>query len=210
MNASCVNATPILRIDGLNKVIRRGWFGRKKVFALHADFQIDAPSVVCIIGPNGAGKSSLFDLIAGHDSPTAGRIFCDGQNIHKVKHGERAHMVRYHRQSQYNRHKRRRFPPDFLMESASRDKPAIHLFDEPNGDEWITRLFFYTAQNLRNKGNVVLFAMHPGRLKDIAMMRGICDRFIYVENGRYMQFGSFEELIAYPPAHQYFSPLTEF
>lgn len=199
----------MLRIQNLQKVHRRGWLNRKPVFSLRADFQVDTPSIIGIIGLNGSGKSSLFDLIAGHDTPTAGRIFCNGQDIHQVKHGERARMVRYHRQSQFNKYRPSLLPPDFLLEPASRAAPAIHLFDEPNGADWITRLFFYTATELRAKGNVVLFAMHPGKLVDIAMLRGVCDRFIFVENGCYTQFTDFAELIAYPPAQHYMQPFQD-
>jgi ABC-2 type transport system ATP-binding protein len=205
-----MHEAPMLQIQNINKVHRRGWLDRKPVFSLHADFQVDTPSVIGIIGLNGSGKSSLFDLIAGHDTPTLGKIFCNGQDIHKVKYAERARMVRYHRQSQLNRHRQRRFPPDFLLESATREAPAIHLFDEPNDADWITRLFFYTATELRAKGNVVLFAMHPGKLIDVAMIRGVCDRFIFVENGRYTHFEQFSDLAAYPPARQYLDPLQDF
>jgi ABC-type Na+ transport system ATPase subunit NatA len=202
-----MDKTPMLRIQNLNKIHRRGWPLRKPAFSLHADFQIDTPSVISIIGLNGSGKSSLFDLIAGHDTPTTGRIFCNGQDIHQVKRGERARMVRYHRQSQFNRHRPRPFPPDFLLQPAIREIPAVHLFDEPNGDDWITRLFFYTATELRAKGNVVLFAMHPGKLKDLAMLRGVCDRFIFAEHGRYTHFTGFDELAVHPAASQYLAPL---
>lgn len=200
----------MLCVQNIVKVHRHGGLKRQAIFTLNADFAIGHPSVVGVIGPNGSGKSSLFDLIAGHDAPTSGAILCNGQNIHQVKRRERARIVRYHRQSQLNCHRRSWFPPDFLLEPAAGDNPAIHLFDEPNEADWMTRLFFYTANELRAKGNVVLFAMHPGKLGDLAMMRDICDRFIFAENGRYTQLDSYHELAAYPAAQQYMQPLHHF
>ena len=38
------------------------------------DFALDEGEILAIIGPNGAGKSTLFNLIAGLDAPSAGRI----------------------------------------------------------------------------------------------------------------------------------------
>ena len=161
------------------------------------------------MGLNGAGKSSLFDLIAGHDTPTSGRIFCNGQNVHQVKRAERNKLVRYNRQTQFSRYRRSRLPPDFLLQPAQRHEPVIHLFDEPNQEEWMTRIFFNVAFNLRARGNVVLFSMHPNRVKDIAVMRGICDRYIYVDKGQYTLFDSYRDFLAYPPAYQYLLPLLE-
>jgi branched-chain amino acid transport system ATP-binding protein len=37
--------------------------------------------VVGLIGPNGAGKSTLVNLMSGFDTPTAGTIELDGQNV---------------------------------------------------------------------------------------------------------------------------------
>lgn len=43
-----------------------------------------------LIGPNGAGKSTLFDLAAGTQSPTAGRIVFDGVDLTRMPEHRRA------------------------------------------------------------------------------------------------------------------------
>jgi len=55
--------------------------GGSSVVAL-AGTTIDIPtgSFTSIIGPSGCGKSTLFNLIAGLDRPTAGRILLDGED----------------------------------------------------------------------------------------------------------------------------------
>jgi len=42
---------------------------------------IEEGEFVCLVGPSGCGKSSLINLIAGLESPSAGRILIDGKPI---------------------------------------------------------------------------------------------------------------------------------
>jgi putative ABC transport system ATP-binding protein len=42
------------------------------------------------MGPSGSGKSTLLGLLAGLDTPTAGQIFLDGQEISGLKEDELA------------------------------------------------------------------------------------------------------------------------
>ena len=44
-------------------------------------FHVDAGDIVGIVGPNGAGKTTLFDIIAGLQQPTSGRVEYDGRQI---------------------------------------------------------------------------------------------------------------------------------
>lgn len=46
-----------------------------------ATLSIDAGSITGLIGPNGAGKTSLFNTIAGHHTPTRGRVFLADDEI---------------------------------------------------------------------------------------------------------------------------------
>ena len=45
------------------------------------DFKLAAGEIVGLIGPNGAGKSTTFNLITGIDTPTAGQVSFNGQDI---------------------------------------------------------------------------------------------------------------------------------
>src|SRR5205823_6411344 len=49
------------------------------------DFTMERGEMVAIIGPSGAGKSSLLNLLGGLDTPTAGSLKVDGQDLLALK-----------------------------------------------------------------------------------------------------------------------------
>ena len=56
--------------------------GEVDVTALnHTDLVLDRGEFVVILGPSGSGKTTLLNLIGGIDSPSAGRIVVDGEDI---------------------------------------------------------------------------------------------------------------------------------
>src|SRR3546814_6286795 len=82
------------------------------------------------MGPNGSGKTTLFELSTGANRPSAGRVLCNGRNIHDVRYDERDRLAIHYHQSYQVRHFRR-IRPAFLMDRAGSDYPLVHLFDEP-------------------------------------------------------------------------------
>lgn len=45
------------------------------------DLSLNKGEMIVILGPSGAGKSTLLNLIGGMDTPTAGELIIDGENI---------------------------------------------------------------------------------------------------------------------------------
>ncbi len=66
------SATTALALDGVTKVYGRG---EHAVLALdQLSLTVRPGEFVCLVGASGCGKSTLLNLIAGLDSPSAGRI----------------------------------------------------------------------------------------------------------------------------------------
>ena len=45
------------------------------------NLEIESGSLVALLGPSGSGKTTLLRIIAGLESPDAGRIACDGEDV---------------------------------------------------------------------------------------------------------------------------------
>lgn len=69
-------------VEDLIKVYRTG---KSEVIALRGmDFTIREGEIVAIMGPSGCGKTTLINIIGGLDTPTAGSVVIDGQNMRKL------------------------------------------------------------------------------------------------------------------------------
>ena len=75
---------PVLATDGLGLDI-----GGATIVA-DVGLEVAAGEFLGIIGPNGAGKTSLFNLLSGLLSPTAGRILLRGRDVTRTSPSARA------------------------------------------------------------------------------------------------------------------------
>ncbi|MFZ2188114.1 MAG: ATP-binding cassette domain-containing protein [Candidatus Moraniibacteriota bacterium] len=55
--------------------------GKKEHVILNLSFKIEKGDCVGLIGPSGCGKSTLAKIIAGHITPTSGKVFVDGVDV---------------------------------------------------------------------------------------------------------------------------------
>ena len=65
---------------------------KEKEIIRHLDLTVDDGKFVVVTGPNGGGKSTMAKLIAGIETPTAGRIFFNGEDITDKSITERANL----------------------------------------------------------------------------------------------------------------------
>jgi ABC-type branched-subunit amino acid transport system ATPase component len=191
----------LLSVENLAKEYRRRW---RATFRLEADFRVEKPEIIGVMGPNGSGKTTLFELITGSNLPTAGRVLCNGQDIHGVKASERDRLaIHYHQSYQVRRFSRRR--PDFMLEKARGDYPMVHLFDEPqfNTQDGYIGFMLDFFRRLRGEGRAVFLCLHPTEAYHLEILREVCERFIFVEKGRISLHPNYRALEADPKVAAY-------
>ncbi|BFL13490.1 ABC transporter ATP-binding protein [[Clostridium] hylemonae] len=82
----------VLEAKKLMKIYNTG--GRKFSAIKGIDLKIEKGLFYTIIGKSGSGKSTLLHMLSGLDKPTAGHVFIDGVDIHKIKDSELAKLRR--------------------------------------------------------------------------------------------------------------------
>ena len=81
-----MDAIPILQVENLVK-----HYGG--LIAVNgASFEVRTGSITGLIGPNGAGKTTTFDMIAGAQKPTSGKVSFNGRDITGVPTHELFHL----------------------------------------------------------------------------------------------------------------------
>ena len=195
---------PLLVLEGVSKVYRRRWPSRRVTFSLKAHLTFADPAIVGVMGPNGAGKTTLFELIAGGNAPTTGRVVCLGHDIHRVKYRERDRLaIHYHQSYQVRRMRRTR--PDMLLGPAPTAYPIVHLFDEPqfNAQDGYIGFMLDFFRRLRGEGRLVFVCLHPTETYHLDILRELAERWIFVDGGRARPFADFDTLVRDPAARAY-------
>jgi putative spermidine/putrescine transport system ATP-binding protein len=72
-----------LKLEGLQKS-----FSKTRVVE-HFDLDIGKGEFVSLLGPSGCGKTTILRMVAGFESPTAGRISIEGQDITGLRPSQR-------------------------------------------------------------------------------------------------------------------------
>ncbi|HEX5796278.1 MAG TPA: ATP-binding cassette domain-containing protein [Geminicoccaceae bacterium] len=200
----------LLAVEGLEKRYTRGLLGREVTFSLAADFRIAEPAVVGVMGPNGSGKTTLFELITGSNRPSAGRVVCCGKDIHKVRADERDRLaIHYHQAYQVRRFARRL--PNFMLERAGSAYPRVHLFDEPqfNTQDGYIGFMLDFFRRLRREGRLVFLCLHPNERYHLEILREVCERYLFVFQGRVSEAADFTALLGDERVRGYLGDLAQ-
>ena len=81
------DSQPILTVEGVTQTVRTP----EPLTIVHeASLQIFPGEAVALVGPSGAGKSTLLALMAGLDTPSAGRITLAGEALEDLDEDGRA------------------------------------------------------------------------------------------------------------------------
>jgi putative ABC transport system ATP-binding protein len=70
----------IIEVQGLTKAVPNG--DAPLVILHEIGFSVAAGESLAIVGASGSGKSTLLSLLAGLDTPTAGRVLLDGADLY--------------------------------------------------------------------------------------------------------------------------------
>jgi len=200
---------PLLAIEGVSKIYRRGLFDRTPAFRLDVDCRFDGPGIVGVMGPNGAGKTTLFEMIAGSNVPSEGRVLVGGRDIHRVRYRERDRLaIHYHQSYQVRRFSRTR--PNFMLEPADSDYPLVHLFDEPqfNTQDGYIGFMLDFFRRLRSEQRLVFICLHPTAPLHLELLKEICERFFFVGGGTVRPFADFESIVSAPEVRTYLGELA--
>ena len=200
---------PLLSLERVSKVYRRSLLDPTPAFRLDVDLAFEAPQIVGVLGPNGAGKTTLFEMIAGSNVPSGGRILVAGQDIHRVRYRQRDRLAIHYHQSYQVRRFAKRWPA-FMLEPAGSDYPLVHLFDEPqfNTQDGYIGFMLDFFRRLRGHGRLVLLCLHPTAAFQLEILREICERFLFVNDGRCEAHTDFETLVAKTDVRRYLGMLS--
>jgi ABC-type Na+ transport system ATPase subunit NatA len=200
---------PMLEVNALKKVYKRGWPNAKETFRLEADFRIEKPGIVGMMGPNGSGKTTLFELITGSNRPTSGNVLVQGRDIHRVRTDERDRLAIHYHQSYQVRHFRS-LTPNVLLARAGSDYPMVHLFDEPqfNTQDGYIGFMLDFFRRLRAEGRLVFICLHPTARYHLDILREICERYLFVAESRVTSAPDFTTLLADERVRRYLGNLA--
>ena len=201
--------TPLLALEAVGRIYRRGLFDRTPAFQLHVDKTFARPEIVGVLGPNGAGKTTLFEMIAGSNAPSEGRVLVAGQDIQRVRYRQRDRLAIHYHQSYQVRHFTKT-KPAFVMEQAARSFPLVHLFDEPqfNTQDGYIGFMLDFYRKLRADGCLVFVCLHPTAAYQLTILQEICERFLFVKGGSVIEHADFGGLAGQADVRQYLGALA--
>src|SRR5947207_545377 len=85
-----MNNKNVLTAKGIGKVVKSG--ASDLVILRDIDLEITRGEAVAVIGASGSGKSTLLAILAGLDTPSAGRVEIDGADLFARDEDARARL----------------------------------------------------------------------------------------------------------------------
>lgn len=79
---------PILQASGVSKVVKDS-SGDLRILG-DASLSVNASEAMALVGASGSGKSTLLSILAGLDTPTAGRVVLAGRDLFEMNEDQRA------------------------------------------------------------------------------------------------------------------------
>jgi putative ABC transport system ATP-binding protein len=80
----------VLTARGIGKTVKSG--ASDLVILREIDLAVTQGEAVAVVGASGSGKSTLLAILAGLDTPSAGKVELDGQEIFSINEDDRARL----------------------------------------------------------------------------------------------------------------------
>jgi putative ABC transport system ATP-binding protein len=84
------NNSSVLSAKGIGKTVKSGT--SDLVILRDIDLDVTPGEALAVVGASGSGKSTLLALLAGLDTPSAGRVHLDGQDLFALDEDQRAEL----------------------------------------------------------------------------------------------------------------------
>src|SRR5882762_9391971 len=90
LHAKTMNNKKVLTAKGIGKVVKSG--ASDLVILRDIELEITRGEAVAVVGASGSGKSTLLAILAGLDTPSAGRVEIDGADLFALDEDARARL----------------------------------------------------------------------------------------------------------------------
>lgn len=90
LDANSMQNTSVLIARGIGKTVKSG--DSDLVILRDIDLAVTQGEAVAVVGASGSGKSTLLALLAGLDTPSAGEVTLDGQDLYRLDEDARAEL----------------------------------------------------------------------------------------------------------------------
>jgi putative ABC transport system ATP-binding protein len=90
LTASSVTNSSVLSARGIGKTVKSG--DSDLVILRDIDLTVTRGDVVAVVGASGSGKSTLLAILAGLDTPTAGSVALEGEDLFSLDEDRRAEL----------------------------------------------------------------------------------------------------------------------
>jgi putative ABC transport system ATP-binding protein len=86
------DSDPVVRLEQVDKIYRQGAVDVPALRGLSLEVAKGEFTAIC--GPSGSGKTTALNLIGALDSPTAGRVLLEGQDLGRLSRRALSHLRR--------------------------------------------------------------------------------------------------------------------